>query len=273
MIRIVTKDLTDFQRQHDAIRAEFSRQASSWSKDPISEDLRWAVDRLALDKDDDVLDVAAGTGLLSRAIAPKVRSVVGIDLTPEMIEHGRQAAEREKLSNVRFEKGAAEDLPYDPSSFDMVVTRFSVHHFQNPAAVLLEMARVCRSGGRVAIIDLVAPDDPELAAQYNDIERLRDPTHTRAFPVAELDKLVQKSGIRISGKFLRDVPNVLEDWLDRTSTATPAREQIVRDLQAELDDGPATGMRPFLQQDRLMFLHTWSVVVGVKKREAGDVRR
>ena len=269
----MTKDLTDFQRQHEAIRAEFSRQAPSWSKDPISEDLRWAVDRLALDKDDDVLDVAAGTGLLSRAIAPKVRSVVGIDLTPEMMEHGRQAAEREGLSNVRFEKGAAEDLPYDPSSFDMVVTRFSVHHFQKPAAVLLEMARVCRSGGRVAVIDIVAPDDPELAAHYNDLERLRDPSHTRALSAAELDRIVQKSGIRISGKFLRDVPNVLEDWFDRSSTAASVREQIVRDLQAELDEGPPTGMRPFLRQDRLMFLHTWSVVVGVKKRDAGDVRR
>ncbi|MFN2634751.1 MAG: class I SAM-dependent methyltransferase [Thermoanaerobaculia bacterium] len=262
----MTKDLTDFQRQHEAIRAEFSRQAASWSKDPISEDLRWAVDRLALDRDDDVLDVAAGTGLLSRAIAPKVRSVVGLDLTPEMMEHGRQAAEREGLSNVRFEKGAAEDLPYDPSSFDMVVTRFSVHHFQKPAAVLLEMARVCRSGGRVAVIDIVAPDDPELAAHYNDLERLRDPSHTRALSAAELDQLVQKSGIRITGKFLRDVPNVLEEWFDRSSAPAAAREQIVRDLQAELDDGPPTGMRPFHRQERLMFLHTWSVVVGVKSK-------
>ncbi|MEP6802421.1 MAG: methyltransferase domain-containing protein [Acidobacteriota bacterium] len=269
----MTKDLTDFERQHEAIRAEFTRQAASWGRDSISDDLRWAVDRLGLERDDDVLDVAAGTGLLSRAMAPRVRSVVALDLTPEMMAEGRRAADREKLTNVRFEKGAAEDLPYDPSSFDMVVTRFSIHHFQNPAAVLLEMARVCRTGGRVAVIDIVAPEDTELAANYNHLEKLRDPSHTRALSAGELDRLVQDSGIRISGKFLRDVPNALEEWLDRTGTAPPAREQILGDLHAELDDGSPTGMRPFLQGERLMFLHTWSVVVGVRRRDAGEARR
>ena len=269
----MTKDLTDFERQHETVRAEFTRQAASWGRDTISEDLKWAVDRLGLERDDDVLDVAAGTGLLSRAIAPRVRSVVALDLTPEMMAEGRRAADREKLSNVRFEKGAAEDLPYDPSSFDMVVTRFSVHHFQNPAAVLLEMARVCRTGGRVGVIDIVAPGDTELAAQYNHMEKLRDPSYTRALSAAELDSMVQESGIRISGKFLRDVPNALEEWLDRAETPAPAREKILRDLQAELDEGPATGMRPFLRDDRLMFLHTWSVVVGIRRREPGEARR
>ncbi|MEO8190940.1 MAG: methyltransferase domain-containing protein [Acidobacteriota bacterium] len=269
----MTKDLGDFERQHETVRAEFTRQAASWGRDVISDDLRWAVDRLGLERDDDVLDVAAGTGLLSRAIAPRVRSVVALDLTPEMMAEGRRAADREKISNVRFEKGAAEDLPYDPSSFDMVVTRFSVHHFQNPGAVLREMARVCRTGGRVAVIDIVAPEDTELAAHYNHLERLRDPSHTRALSASELDRLVQESGIRISGKFLRDVANSLEEWLDRTATPVAAREQIVRDLQTELDEGPSTGMRPYLRDDRLMFLHTWSVVVGVRRREPGEARR
>jgi ubiquinone/menaquinone biosynthesis C-methylase UbiE len=147
------------------------------------------VERLRLQPHFAVLDVAAGTGHLSRAMAPHVARVVAVDLTPEMLAEGRREAARQGLTNVVFEPGMAEHLPYDEGAFDLVVSRFALHHFAEARRPLQEMARVCRRGSRVAIIDLVSPDDPAVAATYNHLERLRDPSHTRALAAAELRAL------------------------------------------------------------------------------------
>jgi SAM-dependent methyltransferase len=259
------EDSSPYQDQHDAIRAEFARQAESWGRDRIDADLLWVVDRLGLRPGFVVLDVAAGTGLLGRAIAPRVKEVIAVDITPEMLAHGRQEADREGIGNIRFEEGAAEDLRYPSASFDMVVTRFSVHHFKSPGVVIREMARVCRLQGSVAVIDIVSPEDEQLAARYNRLERIRDPSHSRALPPGELKGLIEASGIRISGDDFRDVPNDLTEWLDRSRTEGRSREEILEGLRGELAGGAPTGMRPFEAGGRLLFTHTWEVLVGVKE--------
>ena len=111
MDRVSGAPRDSFRAQHEAIREEFGRQAESWGGDPIDADLLWAAGKIGVAPDSSILDVAAGTGLLARALAPRARSVVAIDLTPEMLAHGRLGAERDGIVNVRFEEGAAERLP------------------------------------------------------------------------------------------------------------------------------------------------------------------
>jgi ubiquinone/menaquinone biosynthesis C-methylase UbiE len=259
----MTKDLAAFRDQHAAVRAEFANQAESWGRDEISVDLLWAVDLFGLRSHFEVLDVAAGSGLLSRAIAPRVRGVVAVDITPEMIGEGERAAARQGIGNVRFEAGAAEDLSFPPDSFDMVVTRFSLHHFTSPDAALREMSRVCRREGRVGVVDIVSPENPALAARYNRLERLRDATHTWALSRRQLRERVEAAGLRVVEDSIRDVPVAFDDWFARTKTAPAPREEILRAIRAELAGAEATGMRPFLGGDRLLFTHAWNVVVGV----------
>jgi ubiquinone/menaquinone biosynthesis C-methylase UbiE len=79
-------------------------------------------------------------------------------------------------------------LPLPDAAFSVVVTRYSFHHFLDPKAVLAEMVRVCRPGERVAVID-VFTSGPEHAEVYNRVEKLRDPSHVRALPLAELTGL------------------------------------------------------------------------------------
>ena len=116
-----------------------------------------------LEKEFRVLDVAAGTGHLSRAIAPHVREVTAIDITPEMLAQAREETARSNLDNISFEEGNAEQLPYEADHFDLVVSRLAIHHFENPIIQLQEMVRVCKPHHRVAIIDLLAPEDDEVA--------------------------------------------------------------------------------------------------------------
>lgn len=257
-------NVNPFAAQHEAIRQEFGRQSASWGRDSIDDDLRWAVGKLALPRDAEVLDVAAGTGLLARALAPGVKSVVAVDITPEMLANGRECARRDGIGNVRFEEGAAEAMPFGDGSFDAVVTRFSFHHFQDADAVAREMARVCRRGGLVGVIDIVAPEDGALAERYNRLERLRDTSHTWALSPSDLRRRIEGAGVQVAGEFRRDVANDLEEWLDRTRTPRAAREEIVGAIRSELDGGALTGMRPFENRGRLAFRHDWSVVVGTR---------
>lgn len=256
------------QTQHDVIRREFGQQAARFGEQGLTLSnqayLQWVVEQLDLQPHFEVLDVAAGTGHLSRAIAPHVKRVVALDLTPEMLAQGRREAEQQGLTNVVFEQGEAEHLGYANDAFDLVATRFSLHHFADPRGPVREMVRVCRRGGRVAVIDLVSPDDPAVAARYNQLERLRDPSHLRALTADELPRLMLEAGLEVVRTVPRDVEVHLDRWLDLTRATPEARQAIRAALTQDLEGVQTTGMRPYIREQALKFLHAWLVVVGTK---------
>jgi ubiquinone/menaquinone biosynthesis C-methylase UbiE len=256
------------ESQHEVVRREFRQQASRFDGPGLTLSnqnyLAWMVNQLGLQSHFEVLDVAAGTGHLSRAIAPHVQRVVGVDLTPEMLAEGERAAEQAGLTNLVFEQGVAEHLPYPNAAFDLVVSRFSLHHFSDARGPLGEMVRVCRPGGRVAIIDLVSPDDSIAASTYNHLERLRDPSHIRALTAEELLGLMREVGLDIVRTLPRDVEVHPERWMDLTQASSAARQTILAELTQDMQGLTTTGMRPFTRQNELMFLQTWLIVVGVK---------
>lgn len=252
----------------DTVRREFAKQATHFGDAGLtlsSEDLlRWSVDALAPEVDSRVLDVAAGTGHLARALAPRVAHVTAVDLTPEMLAEGRRAAAGAGLSNLAFEEGHAESLRYGDGAFDLVVTRLSFHHLADPRPAVRQMARVCRPGGRVGVVDLLSPEDRAVAERYNGVERLRDPSHTRALTRDELVELIRAAGLTVADVQVRVVEVNVARWLDMTHPSADARRAVLATLEGELGGGPATGMRPFRRDDGLRFLHTWAVVVAWK---------
>ena len=169
----------------NAVRAAFSAQAADFSRPGLTvtdpHHLGWMLASLELDPAWSVLDVAAGTGLLSLAIAPQVRQVLALDATPAMIREGTRAVAAAGPTRITFVNGLAENLPAAAGAFDLVACRFAIHHFKDPRRPVSDMLRVCRAGGRIALVDLIASDDTRLAQSYNHFERLRDPSHTRAF--------------------------------------------------------------------------------------------
>ena len=247
---------------NEAIRLEFEKQAASFSNPRFTYRLDWMIAALAPQLDDVVLDVATGTGHIGRALAAKARYVVAMDLTPEMLRRGKAEAEAANIRNILFEIGDAAHLPYLDASFDLVTTRFSVHHFEDPLLQLAEMARVCRSDGRIGIIDMVTLPDPLAAQEHNRLERLRDSTHTRAFALEELGTLLAQLGVRVIKQTTQDVTLALDPWLASAETPPSLCEQVRAALQADLDGGPSTGMRPFLRNGELWFKHIWAVIVG-----------
>jgi SAM-dependent methyltransferase len=182
----------------DLIRDQFTRQAIPFSTAaPISDEN--ALARIVAvgrpTPNDDVLDLACGGGLIVCAFAPHVRHATGIDMTPAMLERARALAAEKRLENVAWQQGDVRSLPWPDASFDIVVTRFSFHHFQDPLAVLREMTRVCRPEGRVIVVDMYASDDKGKAEAWNRLEVLRDPSHVRAMSFGELTGLFRDAGL------------------------------------------------------------------------------
>ena len=195
---------------------QFTRQATPVSTAaPIASEaaLQLIIDAAQPGPDDTVLDVACGGGIVVCAFAPHVRHATGIDVTPAMLERARTLAAEKRLANVTWQEGEVERLPYPDGAFTIVVTRFAMHHFLDPAAVFREMVRVCAPGGRVVVVDTYTSEDPAKAAAFNRLEILRDPSHARSLYLAELKGLFQTAGLgepRATFYALRDtVTNLL----------------------------------------------------------------
>src|SRR5512139_443741 len=95
-----------------------------------------------------VLDVACGAGQISIPAARAGAKVTGIDIATNLIEQARARAQAENL-DARFDEGDAEMLPYEDSSFDLVVSLIGAMFAPRPELVAAELKRVCRPGGRI----------------------------------------------------------------------------------------------------------------------------
>lgn len=248
----------------DKVRASFARQAAGFGAAGLTlsseELLRWMVGLLPLRPYVEVLDVAAGTGILTREMARFAHSVTAVDITDEMLAQARAAMAEAGLDNVSIVRGRAESLPFEYSAFDLITARLAVHHLADPASVLREMARVCRPSGWVALIDLTSPDDEDLREAYNGLERLRDPAHTVALTPAELAQLCTDAELQVELCEARDVEVDCERWLALTGPRDEDADAVRAALRAELSGGPPTGMRPFERDGSLWFLQRWAVV-------------
>jgi ubiquinone/menaquinone biosynthesis C-methylase UbiE len=216
----------------DLILDQFTRQATPFStaKTIASEEaLRLLVDACGAGPDDTVLDVACGGGLVVCAFAQVVRRAEGIDITPAMLDRARALAAEKGLTNTSWRQGDVTRLPYPDGSFSIVTSRFTFHHFQDPLGVLREMKRVCAPGGRVAVVDTDASADPAKAAEFNRMEVLRDPSHVRAMPGAELIGLFEAAGLPQPRRTSYELRDTLEHLLAR-SFPNPGDDDKIRAL-------------------------------------------
>jgi ubiquinone/menaquinone biosynthesis C-methylase UbiE len=173
--------------------------------------------------DERALDSGTGTGALAFALAPLVREVVGVDLVPELLKQARKRAEQ--VSNVSFVEGDATKLPFGYGEFDLAGTLRTLHHIARPELVVAELSRVTRSRGRILVIDQIAPVDPAAAAELNNFERARDPSHTRTLADVDLRGLFESNGlVLVRARYEREARD-LDSYLDLAGCEGEARER------------------------------------------------
>ena len=202
------------------VREQFSRTAESYVRAggfAGGEDLAEAARLLAPTHEDVLLDVACGGGHTALYFAPLVRGVVASDLTMQMLKKAQEhIAEEGKVENVTFREADAEDLPFPAGSFTILTCRIAPHHFPDVPRALAEFHRVLRrKGGRMAIIDTLLPEDPEVAKFYQAMEQLRDPTHVRAYTKDEWVAMIEEAGFAVEATRTFPKTHDFQEWAKR----------------------------------------------------------
>ncbi|MBI1761884.1 MAG: methyltransferase domain-containing protein [Acidobacteria bacterium] len=108
------------------------------------------ITRLQLKPGARLLDIACGTGNLAFPAARAGALVTGVDIAPNLLETARARA-KDAGVQIQFDEGDAENLPYADAAFDEVVTMFGAMFAPQPNLIAVELARVCRPGGRLAM--------------------------------------------------------------------------------------------------------------------------
>jgi ubiquinone/menaquinone biosynthesis C-methylase UbiE len=246
----------------DLILDQFTRQATPFSTANTITDanaLRMIVAAAMPGPRDTVLDVACGGGIIVCAFAPEAKHATGIDMTPAMLDRARQLAAEKGIANVSWDQGDVGSLPYADGAFDIVVTRFSMHHFLDPIGVLREMVRVCAPGGRIVVVDMYASEDPAKAAEWNRLEKLRDPSHVRCLTLTELKGLFGTAGLpapKASFYELRDeVRNLL-----RRSFPNPGDDVKIIEMFAASAEDDRLGIPVRRDGDRINYAYPIAIL-------------
>lgn len=173
---------------------------------------------------DRALDVATGAGHTARALLREgVRSVVALDAAPTMVETTLDAT-----PTIAAVIGDAERLPFEADTFDAVSCRIAAHHFPAPEAFIGEVARVLRPGGTFAFEDNVVPENTQLAAYLNELERLRDPTHVASHRLSTWCEWLEAVGFVVEEQLRHTKPLAFEPWVARMGALDRADVDRIR---------------------------------------------
>ena len=223
-----------------------------------------------------VLDVATGTGAVAFGLAGELGSpgrVIGVDFTAAMLA---RALERRSAVDfhsperqVQFAAADAARLPFPTDTFDIVTCRLSVPHFTAPEAAVQEMGRVLRPGGRLVIGEFQAPEEPEKAAYFNRLERLRSASHVEAFSETRLRAMMSTAGYPVVEVRYLHRGALLSEWLSST-TITPENTAEIRQLVWESLDGDLAGLSPQRQGVDLRLTRQDIVLQGRRRAVPGD---
>jgi len=223
----------------EQILDQFTRQAVPFTSAPsiaAAAALTLIVEWSGAGPEDTVLDVACGGGHVVCAFARVVRHATGIDLTPAMLARARQLQRERGIANVTWRQGDVTPLPFADGAFSIATSRYAFHHFLDPRAVLAEMARVTAPGGTVMVVDTDASADPTKAAEFNRMERLRDPSHARAMPLAEHLDLFRQVGLPAPRVTSYQLKSELDGLLSRSFPNPGDAERIRALFDASLED-------------------------------------
>ena len=141
------------------VQAFFERVAADWDTMRLSYYDERVIQRMAavsgLNGTETVADVGTGTGFVAAGMAPRVARVLAVDNSPAMLGVAGKNLGELGIPNVELLEGDVGTLPLETGSVDAAFANMVLHHAEDPAAMLKEMARVVRPGGTVALVDEV----------------------------------------------------------------------------------------------------------------------
>ncbi|GGE33807.1 SAM-dependent methyltransferase [Pullulanibacillus camelliae] len=246
---------------------QFGQNALAYIHSPLHEkgaDLQVLIDSIEKRGKEAVLDVATGGGHVANAIAPYVNQVTAFDLTPQMLKAAETFITQNGHTNVSFVKGDAEAMPFQAETFDVVTCRIAPHHFPNVDAFISEAYRVLKPNGQFLLDDNVAPENNTADHFYNQIEKLRDKSHHRAWKKSEWLSKIEAGGFTIDALFCFDKVFAFDSWCDRMSLTDIQKKE----LTALMVNTPSSLKETFhihIKEDQVISFQGQAIVLKARK--------
>ena len=160
---------------------------------------------------DRVLDLASGPAVIARSMARSVRHIIALDLSLRMLNSAR--AGKPLACDVSLVCGTSERLPLKPASCDLVTCAYSFATFRHPLVVLREVARVLVPSGRVALMEVVAPESLKERRRLNRLEGMRSGFFTEIRSHDQLMRLFDRAGLQLESEQFHRRLQRASDWL------------------------------------------------------------
>ena len=202
------------RRQFGAVAAAYATSAVHAS----GRDLDALLEAARLTGTEHILDMGCGAGHTALAVAPRAAHVAAIDVAPEMIAVAEGLARGRGVANIEFRLADVAALPFADASFDVITSRYSAHHYPDPARALAEAARVLRPGGRFLLVDTISPETPALDTFFNATELLRDGSHARNWRLSEWEQLIGAAGFVVDVLMQMTLDLDGDSWVQRSQT-------------------------------------------------------
>jgi len=226
------------QRLFDRLARPYARFVFSRMRGEIQDDVAWMKPRPR----ERVLDLACGPGTLALELALYGCRVYALDLAEQMIRRAQDAQRRRRCSPVHFAVADAEKLPLPDESFDLVTCAFSFPDFPSPRRAVAEICRVTRPGGRISVVEALAPEDAPRSATLDRLEQLRSagvPVHLLS--LTDLLALFRQAGLSLVDAGVSERRRRIEDWIGAAAGAGAARRDLRRRL-LETAEGDTAGL-------------------------------
>lgn len=207
--------------QESVVSEQFGPQAAAYLASTVharGEDLQTLAGLVGQRPGASALDLGCGGGHATFLLASRVAQVIAYDLSDAMIDVTRAEAQRRGLGNVAVRQGVAENIPFADAAFDIVVSRYSVHHWHDAAAGLREAHRVLRPGGLAVFMDVFAPGAHLTDTWLQTLELLRDPSHVRNYTLAEWHRMLAAAGFGPASTRCYRVELQFQSWIARMNT-------------------------------------------------------
>ena len=246
------------------VRDSFSRVAANYARSTFhssSARLQEVIDLARPRPGDLALDVATGTGNTAFALAPHVRRVIGLDLTPEMLNEARRIAATRGVANADWVIGDAANLPFQDETFDIYVVRAAPHHFPDIDQCLAEAYRVLKPDRDAAFIDC-APPVPARDVLH-EVEMRRDPSHILSMTVEEWVGRLERAGFEVEMAMARELDWNFDEWMGNMAVEPELSADLARVIEAAQGEARAQ-LHPERREGKLWHAY-WHALIRAHK--------